>query len=154
MPKVILRPEERLLLVQYTSNRLPVTLCDPTCNTFAQSAPQIVFACDGRSVPRCQYQTSHGLCLPANLLIGKKLDCRVWHNPDAVGAIALKHPFDALPLIHVFAALCAIEGPDVMTVLQKLGKETSTDACVCHVVDGLRSAHHTCFLQLQQIQQI
>ena len=42
---------------------------------------------------------------PADLLIGKKFDSRVWHNSDTVGAVALKHPFDALPLVHVLAAL-------------------------------------------------
>jgi len=47
------------------------------------------------------------LHVPANLLIGKELDCRIGHNPDTVGAIALKHPFYALPLIHVLASLDA-----------------------------------------------
>lgn len=47
------------------------------------------------------------LHVPANLLIGKELDCRIGHNSDTVGAVALKHPFYALPLIHVLASLDA-----------------------------------------------
>ena len=43
--------------------------------------------------------------VPADLFIGKELDRRIGHNPDAVGAIPLEHACDALFAIHVFATL-------------------------------------------------
>ena len=45
------------------------------------------------------------MCLPADLLVRKELDSRIGHNPDTVGAIALKHSSDALFVVHVFASL-------------------------------------------------
>ena len=42
---------------------------------------------------------------PADLFIRKELDSRVGDNPDTVGAIALEHALDALPLVHVLTPL-------------------------------------------------
>lgn len=49
--------------------------------------------------------------LPADLFIGKKLDCRIGNNPYTVGAVALEHALDALFVIHMFATLQVAAAP-------------------------------------------